>query len=131
MSNTPILLSTSKGAGAYHFGSCEERRCHITLHCQQPRETRYRRNCSCYNNGVHRMSPQRVQFLIALREQPRGRYLLTRDTARNQRQAAVFLRYIADRNIAHSKTLIKPQAATLGGQWIEPRTFRTAAGEIL
>ena len=53
------------------------------------------------------MSPQRFQTLAGVREQTRLRYLLVYDTARNKRQAAIFLKYIAERNITRSQALMK------------------------
>ena len=49
------------------------------------------------------------QFLVGALERTRGRYLLVYDTARNKRQAAVFLRHIAESNITRSKRLMRPR----------------------
>ncbi len=49
------------------------------------------------------------RFLVGALEQTRRRHLLVYDTARNKRQAAVFLRHIAESNITRSKTLMRPR----------------------
>ena len=49
------------------------------------------------------------QFLVGALERTRRRYPLVYDTARNKRQAAVFLRHIAESNITRSKRLMRPR----------------------